>query len=185
MRSDERPGVITPETMNWKMMLVMGVVLVVGGVLSVLNPFAASLAVNTLAGAVFLIGGSIQLMLALRGEEGSSKGRLAAGLTGVLMIVLALSLWFDPLAGLMTLTLLTALLFFLLGLVRLWFAMRMRHRARWVWVAISGGLSILLSIIIFAALPEAALTTLGLLLGIELTMSGAAISALALAARSS
>ncbi len=184
MKPDDRPGLIPTGSLNAPWMLVMGGVLILGGIVSIVNPFAASLAVTVLAGATFLFGGAMQVWLAVRAEDGSSGGRLAAGVLGALMIVLALMLWFDPLAGMLTLTLVVATLFLAIGVFRIWFAMRMTHRARWIWTAASGGLSILLAVIIFAALPEAAATTLGLLLGVELLMSGAAAVALALAARS-
>ena len=100
---------------------------------------------------------------------------------GALMMVLALSLWFEPLAGLLTLTLMTAIFFLAIGGLRVWMAMRMRHRSRWV--ALSGAMSILLGLVIVAALPHAALTTLGLLLGIELAVSGVAVILLGIAAR--
>ncbi len=183
MEPDNRPGMIPAEGMNWKWMLAMGVVLILGGVTSLVNPFAASLAMTVFAGAAFLVAGGMQLWLAIRAEEGSSGGRLAAAILGALMVILALSLWFDPLAGMLTLTLLVAALFLAIGVFRIWLASRMTHRARWLWVALSGGLSILLAVIIFAALPGAAMTTLGLLLGIELAISGAAVAGLALAAR--
>lgn len=183
MGQQDRPGMISPGDLNWKWALAMGAVLILGGVVSIVNPFAASLAVIVVAGATFFLGGAMQLWLAIRAEDGSSGGRIAAGALGALMIVLALSLWFDPLAGMLTLTLLVAALFLAIGVFRIWMATRMTHRARWVWVAASGVLAILLAVVIVAALPEAALTTLGLLLGIDLVMSGAAVAGLALAAR--
>ncbi len=184
MPPDDRPGMIPQGSLNWKWALVMGIVLALGGIASLANPFAASLAVTVFAGVAFFLGGALQVWLAVVAQHGSSDGRLVAGGLGTLMIVLALALWFDPLAGMLTLTLLVAVLFLALGAVRIWLATRMRHRARWIWMAVSGALSILLAIIVFAALPEAAVTTLGLLLGIELVMSGVATAALALAARS-
>lgn len=184
MEPDERPGMIPAGELNWKWAVAMGTILLLGGIASIANPLAASLAVTVFAGAAFMIGGAVQLWLAAVAQEGSSGGRLAAATLGALMIVLALALWFDPLAGMVTLTLLVAALFLAIGVIRIWLALRMTHRSRWMWMALSGGLSILLAAIIFVALPEAAVTTLGLFLGIELFMSGAAVLALALAARS-
>ncbi len=180
---DQGPGMIPLGEMNWKAMAAMGLVLLVGGVASLLNPFVTSLAVTAVAATAFLIAGAVQLWLAIRGQDGSSGGRLAAGAMGALMVVLALSLWLQPLAGLLTLTLMTAIFFLAIGALRVWMAMRMRHRSRWPWVALSGAMSILLGLVIVAALPNAALTTLGLLLGIELVVSGAAAIVLGVAAR--
>lgn len=171
--------------MDWKWTVGMGVVLLVGGLVSLLFPFIASLTVTGFASAAFLIGGAVQLWLAIRGREGSSGGRLVAGILGVLMILLALSLWFDPLAGLLTLTLAVAFFFVAMGAARIWVASRMRHRSRWGWVAASGAMSILLGLVILLFLPASAVTTLGLLLGIELTISGVGAIALGLAARAS
>ncbi len=169
--------------MNWGWMLAMGVILLVSGVLAILNPFAASLAVNTIAAIAFLLVGAMQLVLALRGEEGSTNARLWAGALGVLLILFAVSLVVQPLQGLVSLTILVAALFIATGAVRVYLAFRMRHRSRWGWMLASGLVSLALGVFILVSLPVTALSLLGTILGIELIVSGCAAVALALQAR--
>ena len=169
--------------MNWKLTLVMGVVMILGGVIALLDPFIATLTALAIASAAFFIVGAMQLWLAFRSEDGSSGARAIVAILGVLMIVFAFSLMFQPFAGLISLTMLVAAFFLAAGLVRIWLAFRMRHRRRWGWLLASGLLSAFLGVLIFLGLPGAALSVLGLLLGIELLFSGSALVALALAAR--
>jgi len=56
---------------------------------------------------------------------------------------------------------------------------------RWGWMLASGIVDLILAGIIFAGLPESATWALGLLVGINLLFGGAAMVAMALAARSS
>ena len=172
-----------PPRMNWKLMLVMGLIMILGGFVALLNPFAATLTVEAIAAAVFLVAGFMQLWLAIRSEHGSTNARMIAGVLGVLLILFALSLFFQPIAGLISLTILLAAFFLAMGLVRIWLATRMRDRAGWGWLLASGLVSAALGIFIFFSLPEAALALLGIFLGVELLASGAASVALALKSR--
>ncbi|TRD21735.1 HdeD family acid-resistance protein [Palleronia caenipelagi] len=169
--------------LNWKWMIFMGVVMTLGGLASLIYPFIASLTVTFMAAAAFFVGGIMQTVLAIRAEDGSTGARWTTGLLGVLMVLLALALWFDPLAGLVTLTLTVAALFIAMGALRAWFAFRMKPRKGWGWVLVAGLLSIGLGLFVLLNMPFAAATTLGILLGIDLTMTGAALIGLGLASR--
>lgn len=171
------------DRMNWKWTLAMGIVLIVGGFVALTNAFLASLAVVAFASVFFLIAGAMQLWLAFRGEDGATGARLIAGILGVLLIVFAFSLYFQPFAGLLSLTILAASFFLAAGVVRVILALRMRHRRAWGWLLASGLVSVGLGLFIFIALPEAALTILGVFLGVELLFSGAAALTLALGSR--
>ena len=169
--------------MNWKLTLALGLVMILGGIVALLDPFIATLTVVAIASATFLIAGIGQLWLAFRTEDGSTNARFVTGVLGLLLILFAVSLLFQPLAGMISLTILVAAFFAAAGVVRVWLALRMRHNRRWGWLFASGLLSVLLALLIFIALPGAALSVLGIFLGIELLFSGAALVALALAAR--
>ncbi|TDL79887.1 HdeD family acid-resistance protein [Palleronia sediminis] len=169
--------------MNWKWMLAMGIVLAIGGVAALLFPFVASLAATGFAAAAFFVAGVLQLWLAFTAGDGSRGGRLVAGLLGLLMVVFAVSLFAQPLSGMVSLTILAGAMFLTLGVVRIVMAWRMRHRPRWGWLVASGALAVLLGLMILLALPVSALTVLGILLGVDLLTSGIAAIAIALQAR--
>lgn len=173
----------TPPKMNWGWTVAMGLVMLFGGFVALANPFAASLTVEAVAAAAFLVAGVMQIVLAVRREDGSTNARLVAGALGVLLILFAISLLLQPLAGLVSLTILMAAFFAGVGVVRILLSMRMRTRGGWGWLLASGVVSLALSLLILLALPEAALGLLGIFLGIELIAAGAASIVLGLRAR--
>lgn len=169
---------LTPD-MSWKGLALLGVVMLTGGVLAFLNPFAASLAAEALAGAAFLIAGAMQLGLAIRDRGASTGDRWLSGALGVVLILFAVSLMLDPLAGLVTLTALVALFFTMMGALRVALAWHMRPARGWGWLMAGGALSLVLAALIVLSLPGGALGLLGLFLGIDLAVGGAVTLALA------
>ncbi|MGK7753479.1 MULTISPECIES: HdeD family acid-resistance protein [unclassified Roseovarius] len=158
---------------------ILGLVMLVGGMLAFFNPFAASLTVTAVAGAAFLLAGLTQLWLAFSDRGDALGGRMLGGLIGLALVLFAVSLLLNPVAGLITLTLAVAVLFAILGLLRLVYAFRMRARHGWGWIAGAGLMSLALAGMIVLGLPGAAADVLGLFLGVDLTLSGIATLALA------
>ncbi len=147
-----------------------GLVLIVGGILSLLLPFAASLAVTLIVGWAFAIAGVVHVAAAF-GEGGN---RLWNGIFGLLEIVLGLSFIFNPLSGMISLTLLLGVLFFASGVMQLALAW-VRRDADSIWMlALSGAISVALAVMIAFNLVEASTTVPGVLLGIELISTGVA-----------
>jgi uncharacterized membrane protein HdeD (DUF308 family) len=164
---------------GWKGLLALGLVMVLGGVLAFLNPFAASLTVEVVAGAVFLAAGLIELWWAVTERQQETSDRLLMGALGAMLVLLAVSLLLNPLAGLVTLTLVVAILFVMVGALRIAMAWRTRPARGWGWIMASGVMSLALAALILLALPEAALGLLGIFLGIDLVMAGSMTLALA------
>src|SRR6056297_3107535 len=162
---------LTPD-MGWKGLAVLGVVMLIGGFLAFLNPFAASLAAEAVAGAAFLAAGEVQLWLTVSDKSKTSGDRWLSGALGLALVLFAL-------AGLVTLTVLVALFFTVLGALRVGLAWHLRPAQGWGWIMASGVMSLLLAALIVLGLPGAALGILGLFLGIDLTMAGAVTLALA------
>jgi uncharacterized membrane protein HdeD (DUF308 family) len=158
---------------------VLGLLMILGGVLAFFNPFAASLTVTAVAGIAFLLIGLTQVWLAFSDRNDALGGRVLGGLIGVSFILFALALLLNPVAGLITLTFAVAILFAVLGGLRLVYAYRMRPRHGWGWIAGAGVMSVLLAVLIVLGLPGAAAGVLGLFLAVDLTVSGAATLALA------
>src|SRR5690606_26044025 len=91
---------------------------------------------------------------------------------GVLMLLVGISLIFNPLAGMVSLTLLVALLFLVVGVVKVMYAFSLRPVGGWGWVLASGLLSLVLGVMILANFPWSAVSVLGILLGVELVSNG-------------
>lgn len=162
---------------TWIKWLIVGVLSVLFGLFVLGNPIAASIAVTTLAGVLFAISGGFQLFAGF-GEEGGMAKALGIGL-GLLMLLLGLSLMFNPLEGVISLAALVTILFAASGITRLLSAFQMRETPFFWPMLISGGLSVLLAGYILANFFEIAPSLLGILLGIELLFNGMGLIALA------
>ncbi|WP_274628811.1 HdeD family acid-resistance protein [Arvimicrobium flavum] len=155
---------------SWVWLAILGVISLIGGILALANPFAATLAAVMLAGWTFLIFGILQIIQAF-GDRGWS-GFLWSLLLGLLTTVVGISLLFNPAAGALSLTMLVAVLFLVLGVVKVLYAFSLRPVSGWGWALASGIISILLGVMIFADYPWSATTILGVLLAIELLSNG-------------
>ncbi len=174
----DQPDRLTPD-MGWKGLALLGLVMLTGGFLAFLNPFAASLAAEAVAGAAFLIAGAMQLVFAVRDGTGTRGDRWLSGALGTVLILFAVSLVLNPLAGLVTLTALVALFFTVMGALRVALAWHMRPARGWGWLMAGGAMSLVLAALIVLSLPGGALGLLGLFLGIDLTVGGAVTLGLA------
>lgn len=168
---------------GWGWLAALGVIGIAGGVLALLNPFIASLTAEAIAGAAFLLGGGITIWMAFRQSEASGVERIMNGLIGVTLIAFAAILLVNPLAGLVSLTLLVAVFFTVEGILRIVLSLRMRDREGWGWITAAGAVSVALGVLIFLSLPAGAFALLGLFLGIDLIASGASSLVLAYRAR--
>lgn len=164
-------GKLTPNV-GWKKLAALGIVTLIGGLLAFLNPFAASLAAEAIAGAAFLVAGGMLVWQALMDATKATGDRWMTGLLGAVFVLFAVSLVLNPLAGLVTLTFLVAVFFTVIGALRVGLAWHLRPERGWGWIMTSGVLSLALAALIVLSLPEAALGLLGLFLGIDLTASG-------------
>ncbi|WP_157014778.1 HdeD family acid-resistance protein [Mesorhizobium xinjiangense] len=165
---------------NWLLWFLIGVVSILGGLMALANPLAATLAAEKVAGWVFLLVGLLQIVSAFR--EQALGATLWAGLIGVLGLFVGISLLANPLAGAVSLTALIAILFAVVGVAKLVMAFQIRS-TRFFWlVLVSGGVSLLLALLI-VSFPQSAARILGLFLAIELLSNGASLIALSLTRR--
>jgi uncharacterized membrane protein HdeD (DUF308 family) len=182
---DLRRAVVNTIHEHWVLFLVEGIVLLVLGAAAIIVPVIATLAFTLLIGWLFLISGVVGLITTfwMRNVPGFWWS-LISGVVGIAAGIVLL-LW--PISGTVSLTLLLIAFFLVEGIVTLMYAFE--HRAqlsgRWGWMLASGIVDLILAGIIFAGLPESATWALGLLVGINLLFGGAAMVAMALAARSS
>ena len=182
---DFRRAVVNTIHDHWVLFLVEGIVLLVLGAAAIIVPVIATLAFTLLIGWLFLISGVVGLITTfwMRNVPGFWWS-LISGVVGIAAGIVLL-LW--PISGTVSLTLLLIAFFLVEGIVTLMYAFEHRARlsGRWGWMLASGIVDLILAGIIFAGLPESATWVLGLLVGINLLFGGAAMVAMALAARSS
>jgi uncharacterized membrane protein HdeD (DUF308 family) len=82
----------------------------------------------------------------------------------------------NPNAGLLVMTVPLIVFFIVEGLSKVIFAMNIRPFPGWGWVLLSGVIGILLGACLWANMPLASEWVLGVLLGIELIVEGAALT---------
>lgn len=155
---------------SWIWMAVLAVISLIGGVLALFNPFAATLAATMMAGWVFALLGIVQIFQACQVQGWG--GFIWALLFGLLSLIVGGSLIFNPLAGMISLTLLVAVLFIATGVVKIMYSFSLRPVTGWGWVLFSGLVSLVLGVMILADFPASAASILGILLGVELISNG-------------
>ncbi len=180
-KQTERPR-IAPSRPDWRWLLILGALLIVGGIMAFVNPFAASLTAVAIAGGIFAAGGAIQMWIAFR-DEGGAPGRWLSGMLGLLLLAFGIALIANPLAGIVSLTLMIAGFFIASGALRIWLGMHLRHQSGWGWLAGAGAVSVALGVLVILALPSEASSLLGLFLGVDLLSTGIGLTALSLKMR--
>ena len=167
---------------NWLLWLVIGIISIIGGIICLANPLQASITAEKLAGWFFVFIGVLQVITAWRAKGFSAK--LWAGIAGAAGLFVGVSLLQNPLAGIISLTIIIAVLFLFTGLAKLFISFSLRNTKSFMPVLLSGVISIVLSLMVFFNLPMAAVTVLGVLLAIELISNGISLIMLALKLKS-
>ncbi len=97
---------------------------------------------------------------------------LVWALLGVLYIIAGFFAFENPLLAAALLTLVLGASLVASGLVRIFLAFSMKRESPWIWVALSGVITLLLGGIILAHWPVSSVYTLGIFLGIDLIFAG-------------
>lgn len=163
---------------NWLLWLIIGIIPAMGGILALLNPFAATITAQTLAGWFFLVTGVVEIFAAFQ-RKGWGQ-RIWALVLALAFVGLGVTLLYNPLAGILSLTLVAALMFLANGIAKVFFAFSVRSTASFWPILVSGALSVVLALMVFSNFPQSARVLLGVLLGVELLSSGAALIAFAI-----
>ena len=166
---------------HWRLFLSEGIILVLLGLLAVVVPMVASLAVTILFGWLFLISGIVGLITTFVMRQ--APGFWWSLLSGVLGVVVGGWLLVEPVQGLVSLTYLLIVFFIIEGIATIMLALE--HRAalsgRWAWMLVSGIVDLFLAAVILAGLPGAVAWALGLIVGINMVFGGASMIGMALA----
>lgn len=165
---------------NAKLFRQIGWVLLFLGLVSILFPYASSVAFKALLGWLFLLTGAATLYHAFQAREWRSA--IFAGAIGVLHLAAGVYLAFFLNTGLIGLTMLMALLFLIQGGFETAMALQHRQTPGWAGLLISGVAAIALGVLLLLGLPGSALWAIGLMMGINLLTSGMSFQLLAHAA---
>jgi uncharacterized membrane protein HdeD (DUF308 family) len=170
---------------HWVAFLIEGIILVVLGVLAIIVPVVATIAIAILIGWLILISGVVGLITTFMARH--APGFWWSLLSAVLGVVAGIILLGWPVLGAISLTLLLTVFFTIEGLATIMYALEHKKElsGRWMWMLVSGIVDLVLAFIILSGLPGTAAWALGLLIGINMLFGGTSMIGMALHARSS
>ncbi|MGA2311414.1 MAG: HdeD family acid-resistance protein [Xanthobacteraceae bacterium] len=168
---------------HWGLFLAEGIILIILGIAAIALPPIATLAFTIIIGWVFLISGVVGLFTTFWARH--VPGFWWSLISAIIGIAAGVVLLLWPITGTLSLTLVLIAFFVVEGIVSIMYAIEHRNQltGRWGWMLVSGIIDLILAGIIFAGLPGTAVWALGLLVGINMLFGGAALIAMALAAR--
>ena len=160
--------------------IALGVLLIVLGIAAIAFPLLSTIATKIFLGWLFIIGGVSQLVHSFSTQRWSQF--FLNLLVGLLYVIAGAWLAFFPLTGIITLTILLAVMFIVEGVLEAAMAFRMRPQDGWGWMLTAGIVAVLAGVLIMAKLPTSAIWAIGLLAGINIMSTGFAYLFLALRA---
>ncbi len=147
-----------------------GIVLVVLGVLAIAVPAVAGEMVVMVLGIMLLLAGVIQIVSGLRSEGWTRK--LPPLILGVITSFCGLGLLGQPWIGMVSITLLLAIFFVVEGIWKIVTAFSYRPASGWLAFFASGIVTLVLGGLIWIQWPSSALWVIGLLVGINMLITG-------------
>lgn len=161
----------TPLRAKWGWIVALGIIYVIAGFIALGSIVMATVASVFVVGVMMIIAGVAELFNAFQIK---SWGKfLIWALLGVLYIVAGFVTFENPLFAAVLLTLILGASLVASGAVRIFLAFNMKRETPWIWVALSGVVTLLLGLLILARWPINSIYILGLFLGIDLIMAGA------------
>lgn len=149
----------------------LGIIYVVAGLIALGSVLMATVVTVFVVGVMMLIAGVAEVISAFQIKTWGKF--LFWLLLGVLYIVAGFVTFENPLLAAALLTLLLAFSLIASGIMRIVLAFGMKDGAPWIWVALSGAITLLLGLVILSHWPVSGLYILGLFLGIDLVIAGA------------
>ncbi len=168
---------------HWGMFLALGIALVILGAMAISSPYLGTISATRVLGWVMLFTGALTAFHG--GTVRGWGGAILQLLVALLYIVAGIWLLTQPLSGAVTLTL--VLIAILIGQGVIWIAeaFQIRPIRGWIWLLLSGIISIILGLMIWQKFPSSAVWALGLLFGTGLLVNGLSFIFMALGSRDS
>jgi uncharacterized membrane protein HdeD (DUF308 family) len=169
---------VDPETLRkFKLWFkIYGGILILLGAVAIILPGIATLATTIMVGWLLIAGGVFGLISVFQSGTGS-PGFWWNFLTAVLCVLAGGVILFNPIQGVLTLTIILAAYLLASGVAKGFMALHYRNSIpkAWGFMLFSALVDIALGVIIFAGLPGSAIWVLGLLVGINLLFTGVAL----------
>ena len=166
---------------HWGWLLALGIVQFITGIIALAVPVVASLFAVFLFAWLLIAAAVVHIIHAFKVRKWPGFALHLIG--GILYAAGGIVIFFFPLGGALTLTLVLATLFIAEGTLRSALAINLRGRQGWAWFLAGGMASIVLGVSLLLGWPASAVWAIGMLLGINLIFSGVMNSSLALTIR--
>lgn len=173
-------GAIVKESLGWSIGL--SVLMIMAGILAIVVPPAAGIAVAVLVAWLLLFSGVAHLVFAWHMR--TSGGFVWEFLLGILYIFIGVSILVHPVAGLASLTLALAIYLFAKAIIEVVLSFRLRPLPGSSWLLFDGIVTFILAIMIWRTWPSSTEWVIGTLVGISILFSGITRLMLSLGARS-
>jgi uncharacterized membrane protein HdeD (DUF308 family) len=162
---------IAPLRAKWGWIVTLGAVYVIAGFIALGSVVVATVASVLIVGVAMIVAGIAEVINAFQVK---SWGKfLLWALLGVLYIIAGFVTFENPLLAAALLTLVLGASLVASGIMRIILAFSMKRETPWMWVALSGMITLLLGLLILAHWPINSVYILGLFLGIDLIFAGA------------
>lgn len=155
---------------HWRIFLAEGVLFIALGIYAVVIPQFFTVTIVILLGSIILFGGVVHIVRALVFSNMPGFGLWL--FMGILQIFIGYMLINNPVAGILTITMLMTLFFAFEGLAKIALAFMMRPLPKWRFILFSGITALVFALVVWISWPETAHWLLGVFLGINMVFLG-------------
>ena len=171
MQNSRAASEIAPLRAKWGWIVTLGAVYVIAGLIALGSVVVATVASVLVVGVAMIVAGIAEVINAFQLKNWGKF--LLWALLGVLYIIAGFVTFENPLLAAALLTLVLGASLVASGIMRIILAFSMKRETPWIWVALSGIVTLLLGSLILAHWPINSVYILGLFLGIDLIIAGA------------
>ena len=158
---------------HWRLFLFEGIFFILLGFCAFVIPQLFSVFIVLFLGWIIVIGGVIQVSRVLFLPKTAGFGSWLG--LGILQLVVGFLLIADPIAGVLTLTMMMALFFAVEGTIKIYMALLMRPLPHWEYVLLSGVTAVVLALVMVVFWSDIPHWLLGVFLGVNMIILGMAM----------
>jgi uncharacterized membrane protein HdeD (DUF308 family) len=170
---------LAAKSINWS--IALSILLILAGLFAIFIPHIAGIGITLFLGYAMFLFGIIHLIFAFKTHTAGSV--LWEVLIGLAYIFAGGYLFWHPLLGLLSLTLLLAVYLVIAGIVEFIHAFKIRPREGSGWLIVDGIVTLLLAFMIWRSWPYSSVWAIGTLIGVSMLFSGFSRLMLALSAK--
>ena len=158
---------------NARLAVITGIVMLICGLIAVFSPFVAGLSVTVIVGAMLLVSGASQCILAF--QAGAFGKGLLIFIMGALTAIAGGYMIGQLVSGLAAITIFLAAYFVVTGIFELIGAFQVRGADGWSWMLFNGIITLALGVMIWRQFPVSGAWAVGTLFGIKMVFGGLAL----------